>query len=240
MLIGICDDDKLFRDHLKQMVEAYFLKNDKEDVSFCFFESGEALLASEQTPDILFLDVVLGTQNGIMAGAVLKERNPGLITFITTSYSEYLDDAFHIQAFRFLTKPIDPNRLYRGLDDVFLFWNNKKVTFYEVGTGEAVVLPLRDIVCVEIMRRKVRLTGTQGFYYTREPFNWWKEKLNAFTFIQPHASYIVNMDYMSGFSRRKITLEYTAGGKPCTLTVPISSRREATVKQQIFYIMERK
>lgn len=240
MLIGICDDDKLFRNHLKQMVEAYFLKNEKEDVSFCFFESGEALLASEQTPDILFLDVVLGTQNGIMAGAVLKERNPGLITFITTSYSEYLDDAFHIQAFRFLTKPIDSERLYRGLDDVFLFWNNKKVTFYEVGTGEAVVLPLRDIVCVEIMRRKVRLTGTQGFYFTREPFNWWKEKLNAFTFIQPHASYIVNVDYMSGFSRRKITLEYTAGGKPCILTVPISSRREAAIKQQIFYIMERK
>ena len=240
MLIGICDDDRLFQEHLTQMLEAYFSKNEKKDVSFCFFESGEALLESEQTPDILFLDVVLGTQNGIEAGAVLKARNPGLITFITTSYSEYLDDAFNIQAFRFLTKPIESERLYRGLDDVFLFWNNKTLTFYQVGTGEAVVLPLREIVCVEIVRRKVRLTCTHGVYFTREPFTWWREKLNTFTFIHPHASYMINVDYMSGFSRRNITLEYTAGGKPYTLTVPISSRREATVKQQIFYIMERK
>ncbi len=52
-----------------------------------------------------------------MSGNTLRERYPNILIFIVTSFMEYLDDAMRFHVFRYLSKPIDRQRLFRNLDD---------------------------------------------------------------------------------------------------------------------------
>ena len=81
------------------------------------------LLADAMDKDIVFLDIEMPGLNGIYVGNELKNKNPNIIIFIVTSYSEYLDDAMRFHVFRYLSKPVDPNRLFRNLKDAIELYN---------------------------------------------------------------------------------------------------------------------
>ena len=55
--------------------------------------------------------------DGIYVGNELKKKDKDIIIFIITSYSEYLDEAMRFHVFRYLSKPIDRQRLFRNLKD---------------------------------------------------------------------------------------------------------------------------
>lgn len=64
-----------------------------------------------------FLDVEMPGFDGIYVGNELKKQNDSVIIFIVTSYLEYLDAAMRFHVFRYLSKPIDKQRLFQNLDD---------------------------------------------------------------------------------------------------------------------------
>lgn len=92
------------------------------------FESGEALLADTGSKDIVFLDIEMAGLNGIYVGKALKEQNKNTIIFIITSYVEYLDDAMRFHVFRYLTKPLNPQRLYDNLKEALHLYNTLSTT----------------------------------------------------------------------------------------------------------------
>ena len=242
MNIGICDDDRNFRKFLSLQLNNYFEEKGKNNIQFFEFDSGEQLLKTSMIFDLLFLDVEMEKINGIHTGQIIKERSPHTVIFIITSYQEYLDDAFRTQAFRFIQKPVDIIRLHKALNDTFEFFNNTKITFTIIHENKSMVVFIGDIIYVETFRRKVKVVTTKGNYYSREAFDYWKKKLNAISFIEPHNSYIVNLDYMTGRTRSTITLSKTnreESGEE-TYVIPVASRKQSEVKKQIFYIMERK
>ncbi len=55
--------------------------------------------------------------DGIYVGNELKKKDKDIIIFIITSYSEYLDEAMRFHVFRYLSNPIDRQRLFRNLKD---------------------------------------------------------------------------------------------------------------------------
>lgn len=71
MNIAICDDEKPFRDSLEKHLKTYY--NEKSiPLNILHFSSGEALLNSQILFDLVFLDVEMGTLNGIDTGKELK------------------------------------------------------------------------------------------------------------------------------------------------------------------------
>lgn len=57
--IGICDDDSVFRNHLKEEIEKYFT-NTTQDICCHLFEDAEQLFAYDITSlQLLFLDIRL-------------------------------------------------------------------------------------------------------------------------------------------------------------------------------------
>jgi two-component system LytT family response regulator len=61
--------------------------------------------------------------DGIYVGNELKKKEKDIIIFIITSYSEYLDEAMRFHVFRYLSKPIDRQRLFRSL--LSLWWRHR-------------------------------------------------------------------------------------------------------------------
>jgi two-component system response regulator LytT len=79
---------------------------------------GEAASAAEATEvaagcDAVFLDIELAGASGLEAARMLSgDADPPAVVFVT-AHTEYAVDAFAVEAFDYLLKPVDPERLAR-------------------------------------------------------------------------------------------------------------------------------
>jgi len=79
--------------------------------------AAEALeLARDVRYDVLFLDVEMPGASGLEAApGVRGRRDPPAIVFVT-AHAEYAVEAFAVEAFDYLLKPVDPDRLARVVE----------------------------------------------------------------------------------------------------------------------------
>lgn len=241
MNIAICDDDQRFREILEKHLKTYF--NEKRlSLNFFHFSCGEDLLDEKLLFDLVFLDIEMGNINGIDTGKELKRRNPHNIIFVITSHEGYLDDAFNIHAFRFLSKPLSILRLYRALDDAEELINNDIIVFYDVSSGKDVRIYTNDIIFLEIEKKKTKITTVDNIYYSKEKISTWKSKLNGISFVCPHSSYIANLDYSISHTRTQLVLakKDLDGNILEKYEINIAPKKQAEIKRQFFYVLERR
>jgi two-component system LytT family response regulator len=77
-------------------------------------ESGIAAVTTT-VPDVVYLDIQLGTRSGFEVIDGLRDAPVPLIVF-TTAYSEYAVRAFEVQAVDYLLKPFDRDRFLRSVE----------------------------------------------------------------------------------------------------------------------------
>lgn len=241
MNIGICDDDYDFRQTLERHLKNYF---DERSVplNFFHFACGEDLIDNDILFDLVFLDVEMGKLNGIDAGKELKRKNPHNIIFVITSYEGYLDDAFKINAFRFLQKPLNVVRLYRALDDSAELINNDIIVFYDMLSLSNVRIYTNDIIFIEIEKKKTKIVTVNGIYYSNEKISVWKNKLNGISFVCPHSSYITNLDYSIKHTRTSLVLakKDLDGNIIEKYEINIAPKKQAEIKRLFFSVLERR
>lgn len=206
MKIVCCDDDINIGNQLKEYLQLYFESITAPFPEFCFFNSGEDLLKCADEIDIAFLDVEMPGLNGIQLGEELKRRYPNIIIFIVTSYPDYLDDAMRFQVFRYLSKPIDKNRLFRNMKDALFKYSTLSRKIQIETKNQVTMVYTRDIVLVEAKERKVFVYTKDKIYEAIQKMDFWIEKLPSNSFFQTHRSYIVNSRFVSHFDNTLIHL----------------------------------
>jgi two-component system response regulator LytT len=79
--------------------------------------AGEALsLAGAVHYDVVFLDVEMPGLTGLDAARLVREQpQPPAVVFVT-AHEQYAVDAFAVEAFDYLLKPVDPERLARVVE----------------------------------------------------------------------------------------------------------------------------
>lgn len=112
--IVVCDDEEIAQKvnciYIEELVRKY-----RVDANVFGFTKGEKVLefSEKNDIDIAFLDIELKTINGLSLAARLLKKNHRTIIIFITSHREYALDAFNVEAFSYLVKPIDPERLER-------------------------------------------------------------------------------------------------------------------------------
>ncbi len=234
MNIAICDDVKNCQNDIEKHLVFYFNDN-KIPLNIFKFDTTDELLKSNIIFDIAFLDVELGTENGIEAGKQLRLRNERLIIFVVTAHNRYLDDAFDLKAFRFLPKPIQPLRLYTALDSAVELLNNTFITFIESKTNKRIRIAVREIIFVEISNRKTKITTENGIYFSDERILYWRDVLSASYFAVPHSSFIINMNYSAEYKRTELILKY----KENEYKIPIAAKNQSEFRKTYFNFQSR-
>lgn len=209
MRILICDDNPMILEQLETYVLEFFASLARIQPELHLFESGDALIRGADKADIAFLDVEMPGVSGIGVARKLKQANPNIKIFIVTSYPDYLDEAMKYEVFRYLSKPIDKNRLFRNLKEA--------VYQYSIATKEYTILTRNgiatrrsdEIVCIETSQRKVLIYTTDGVLISTEPIEYWRKILVLPCFFVTHRSYIINMQYVYAIEKDKIFLRYS-------------------------------
>ena len=159
--------------------------------------------------DILFLDVNMLRLSGVQLLKNLK--NPPLVIF-TTAYSEYAVEAFELEAFDYLVKPIPFDRFLKAVNNAkqrLSERNNKteSTKFYSVKEGKRIYkVALSAIYLVQAYGDYVRLYTKEKTYLTKDKFNNIKEGLPNH-FLQVHRSYVINLEYLEFLEGNYVQLQ---------------------------------
>lgn len=81
-----------------------------------FIKPGKALeYVKENSVDVAFLDIELGSMNGLVLAKKLKDILPEIHIIFVTSHRQYAVDAFQIRATGYVMKPATPEDIRREL-----------------------------------------------------------------------------------------------------------------------------
>lgn len=227
MRVVICEDNLVFLRDLAQKLLTYFREWDYSRPELKIYKNIGSMLEKEEDADLVFMDVELPDGNGLDAAAKLRKQNPHVMIFIITAHPQYLDNAMHCNVFRFLTKPLNVNRLYRNMNDAMKCYqeSNCKIRF-STQTGELQVRP-NEIICVEANGRKTQIYTTHGDYTSMERFSDCVAALTMPCFYATHRSFVVNMMYVHQITHNSVSL-HTSGRE---LTAYLSRSKFQEFKQ---------
>ena len=198
----IVEDELLGIENLKDKIQR---NCPHVDVIECYQSPEEAIIGINRlNPDLVFLDIELGTLNGFDVLNRLKH-----ITFeviFTTSHSEYVIPAIRASAIDFLPKPIREAEL---VDAVNRAWeklsisnkSNHKIAI-PIQSGFRYVSPEEIIYCeAQNNKTKFFLKTTKEILIASKTLKKVEDELLEFDFIRIHRAFLINRMYIREFHR---------------------------------------
>ena len=229
---AICDDEPMMAQELAGHLADYMKENRITAYSVSSFPNGRALLDAVERFDVIFLDIQMEQPDGMETAKLLRRRGDHSLLVFVTVLKELVFDAFQVEAYDYLLKPLDSARFHQTMDRVLRSLERSTVenVVIQRGTGCEVVL-LSDIVYCEVLGRKVYLhknDGTVSGYYDKlEDL----ERRVDGRFFKCHRSFLVNLDYVCGCQNGQVLL--SQGER-----VPASRLRERELTQALLRHMK--
>lgn len=237
LTIAICDDDKGILSSIKQHVEEFAMENNIS-VSIDLFDSGSNLLKSSSNYKIIFLDIILQTENGIEIGNLLRKKHPLAYIIYMTNYRKYHEAAHNtVHSFAFLVKPITKPNIYKQLNDILVYESQSTSSLYiarfityEQGLTE---FNIDDIYFFEyIKKRYVKICSKNGNYHFNEKIGNINIDMSNYDFFMPHQSFVVNLKYVKDIKNYELLM---ING----VNIPLSQKRAVLFKNALNNYLEK-
>lgn len=217
MLKILCvDDDVIQHKNLKHLFEESKMK---VDVSY-YIDSDALFFDFEDHTDIdaIFLDIEMTKMNGLEIAKKLRAMDYDLPIVFITGYTQYAIDGYEVQAFDYILKPINLDKLITLLHKLTAAKKNdyRRTHLFDTEQGQERVYE-DEIEGLEALGNTVRIDLKDRTLIVKASLNSIMKKLNPKDFIQCHRSYVINLASITTLHKDTITL---ANGK----VFPISRR----------------
>lgn len=207
MKVAICDDEKFYVDNLKEFLDEYY---NSLDILIDTFISGEKLINKvREIPtryDLIFLDIEMEKFNGIEVAREIRKFNKEIIIIFVTSHIEFALQGYEVKAFRYITKPLDKDKLIKVLVDVEKEVESDK-KFLIKDKDREILLNYKDIIYVEARNVNILIKTIDNSYTLRKTLKDIGNELESSMFYKTHRSYIVNFNYVADYNNKSITMK---------------------------------
>lgn len=207
LMIAVCDDEIRECLHFTRQIQTIM----QELTIPCIikqYNSGPKLLQAIEEFDIIFLDIIMCGMDGMETAKKLRQYAPDKLLIFISSSRQYVFDAFTVEAFEYLVKPIDDVKLRQTLlrcsakltrqSDDYILVNKDRQTRK---------LFLDEIRYFEIRGRLIESHGKGT------PFSWYEQigiletALSGKDFFRCHKSYLINLKYVETYNRQEAILD---------------------------------
>ena len=207
MKVAVCDNDIEFLKELTDWIDLYIFNRDVM-LNVKKFTDYESLINHIDEFDIFFLDYKMDGINGLDFARKITETygDRKRIVFVT-AYPEIVYEAFEVRAFRFLVKPIEKDKLYRVLDDLFITTNlNSKITIKT--DGETHYLEADDIYYLKVERKNTSFVLNGKEIVCHKSMDYFEDYLSGCSvFFRIHRSYLVNIKKVKSFKNTYVVMQ---------------------------------
>ncbi len=199
MNIAICDDNPIILGQLETIIETSI--NRQHEILNCdVFLSGNDLLNKISTDNkvyqIYLLDIEMPGINGLQVAEIIRENDDKAIVIFLTSHKQLMQKAFDVLAFYFLLKLLDENELKHIIRKAIDKINSSRNLFYFQVSKSKYCIPYESILYFESDKRLVKVHTEKELYSYYDTMQNLMKKLNLSVFVQTHASFIVNLNYV--------------------------------------------
>lgn len=225
--VAICDDEKCMRQQMSEYIRSW-----PRPCVVKEFESGERLLASRETFDVIFLDIDMRGINGIETARKLRRFDKKVKIIYVTAYSDYINNAFSVHAFGYLIKPIGKEQIMKQLEEAFSYTREEepaKMLHFDTNEGIREV-DVRDIYYFEYTCRKIRMKTKAGCYWIRGSITELAGKMEEYEFCMPHKSFVVNLLYVKSIKGYDITMLEGS-------LIPLSQKKSTAFREKLNHFL---
>lgn len=204
--IAVCDDEVIeccsMAGKIKEILEEM-----KTPCMIRQFDSGRKLLQAPESFDIVFLDIMMCDIDGMKTAQMLREKAADKLLIFVSSSREYVFEAYDVEAFQYLLKPIDDLRLKNVLRRAVLKTENRTREFIVVSRErQKRKLFLDDIYYFEIRGRTIVVHGTEGLFTYYGQIGILEKTLQEKGFFRCHKSFLINLKYADVYNRQEVLL----------------------------------
>ena len=205
--IAVCDDEIIECCNMAGKIRK-ILEEMKVPCILRQFNSGQELLRSTEDFDIIFLDIIMKDLDGMGTARIVREKAFDKILILVSSSREYVFAAYDVEAFQYLLKPVDENKLKRVLQKALLKLEKHPQEFMIVNKErQSKKLFLDNIYYFEIIGRMVDVHGAEGVFTYYEQIGVLENQLRGKGFFLCHKSYLINLKHVDGYNRQEVLLD---------------------------------
>ena len=128
----------------------------------------------------------------------LRDINIKTEIIFITSMQNYVYEAYEVKAFRYMLKPIEYDLLSKYLKDCISEILNKKNMIVIKSNKNTLVLPINNILYIEVVRKIVTIYVLDGQHKIEISLKKLEKQLLNYSFFRCHNSYLVNLKAISG------------------------------------------
>ena len=229
MRIAICDDEELYRVELKTILDKLLIN---VDYNIDTFDDGNRLVESfKALPyDILFLDIEMPAVDGITLAKSLRAMSEKVFIVFLTSHVEYAIEGYEVNALRYLTKPVDIEKL----KEVIRYVQEKQGASRQLiikEDGEELLININDVIYLESMNQNVRIVTTQGEHVIRYNIGDFEEQLKNDGFFRSHRGYLISLAKVKKLSKNDVIMEGD-------VILPVSRSNVKALKDALYTYVE--
>lgn len=226
--IAFCDDDLSVLNEIRVLLDRYRVERNQE-IDYTAFHSPLDLLAEIERGtrfDVLFLDVIMPGETGIDVAAEIRNYDNDVKIIFLTSSAEFAVQSYTVGAYFYQLKPIWAESFFRLMDSVLSVCEKEQTSSLILRCKTGITrIELRRLEYCEVIHRTlfIHLTSGKVLESVGSLDELSKQLAPYGSFLRPHRSYLVNLEYVQTLSYHAITMS-------CLTEIPIPRGKYNEIK----------
>ena len=229
MRIAICDDEERYRVELKTILDKILI-NTEYDIDT--FDNGNRLTESfaAQAYDLVFLDIEMPAVDGITLAKRLRSVSEKVFIVFLTGHVEYAIEGYEVNALRYLTKPVDVEKL----KEVIRYVQERQGSSRQIiikEDGEEYLIDINDIIYMESENQNVRIITSKGEHSIRYNIGDFEDQLRNDGFFRIHRGYLISLSKVKKLSKNDVIMDGD-------IILPVSRSNVKPLKEALYAYVE--
>lgn len=209
MKIAVCDDEEFFVEEVLEKIKSHPIEDISPNV-FHGFTDEKKLMEVFNTIryDLVFLDIELKNAKGMKIANDILEIKPDCIIIFVSSYKKYMHVIYRVNAFQFLTKPINYKLFDLELERAVKKYKHLNLSVSFQTTNGTKVIKANRIIYLQTAYGKYKLISTEDNYFgNSKTLAKVKKELLENNFYQLNRSTIINFAQVDTFTNDTIFMK---------------------------------
>lgn len=201
--IVLVDDEIVQHNLIKKTIE-----NLSEVSEFLTYQSPKTFLFDwEELKDVdtVFLDVEMPEMNGLDLAKQLRQKDRDIPIVFMTAYSQFALESYEVNAFDYLLKPIDQEKVENLLKRLKSIKPTLEPTLFVELDGLHKLIQ-NQIYALEAQGHQTKIILENESLLVRESFSSLKNRLCS-DFVMSHRSYLINLNHVKQVQSDTVILE---------------------------------
>lgn len=205
--IAVCDDELLECLNISAKIRT-LMEEMQIPCSIEQFRSGGELLKALGRLDLIFLDILMDGMDGMETARKCRELAFEKMLVFLSSSPRYVWDAYDVEAFHYLVKPVEEEKLKNVLRRA-AHRERELSGPYLVASKERQKrkIFLDAVLYFEIRGRQITVREGREFFTYYEKIGVLERQLQGKGFFRCHKSYLVNLKHVDAYNRQEVVLD---------------------------------